>query len=109
MTLKPREIPKLSSDLLWAVLYPKGSYTRLKGEVENREKGWSGFKGVEWCDPSHHSYLSTESLPGKTCIICSLWEEELGSESPGFFECPCSFLQEKPHNCCRVFLVSSLA
>lgn len=50
MTLTPREIPKLSSDLLWAALYPKGSYIRLKGKVVSREKEWFGFKEVE-CGP----------------------------------------------------------
>lgn len=62
--------------------------------------------------PSYHPYhlvLSTESVPGKTCLICSLREEEFRYETPGFSGCLCSFLPEKPHTWSQVVLGSSLA
>lgn len=69
MTFQPGEIPIFSSDLVWALLYPQGSYIRLRGEVESRENGWSCFIGSKWCVPSSipsspfHRTSSRKDLP----------------------------------------------
>lgn len=58
--------------------------------------------------PSYHPYhlvLSTESVPGKTCLICSLQEEEFSYETPSSLGVHVPFCQRNP----TLVLVSPLA